>query len=388
MNARLKAVSTLFFILLILWVFKSWFSFKPVTARDWFFLYPQNLKELSKIPQLWDNQGWGGLGRFKPYNWSFFYFQWPAKILSLFGLSWPVIEKIIWFWPYLVLGFFSSAFLFKTLFPKNKFWLFSPFLFLFNTFSLIITSGGQMGFAMAYALSPLVLALFIQLLTNSKINGLRSSILTGLILAFQMMLDPRVFYITMMAIGLYWVINLSSNTLKRVIPTLILPFLVVVGLNLFWLLPVLLTRRPVLPETYGEAGWVKFLSFARFSDALSLLHPFWPENIFGKTYFFRPEFLILPMLAFSSLLFTRIKMDRKRMKADICFFTILALVGAFLAKGNNPPFGEVYLWLFKNIPGMNMFRDPVKFYVLVAIGYSVLIPYSVEQVYKFLKAKH
>jgi len=35
-----------------------------------------------------------------------------------------------------------------------------------------------------------------------------------------------------------------------------------------------------------------------------------------------------------------------------------------------------------------MFRDPVKFYVLVAIGYSVLIPYSVEQVYKFLKAKH
>ena len=36
--------------------------------------------------------------------------------------------------------------------------------------------------------------------------------------------------------------------------------------------------------------------------ALSLLHPNWPENLFGKVYFLQPEFLILPILAFSAFL--------------------------------------------------------------------------------------
>ena len=140
-----------------------------------------------------------------------------------------------------------------------------------------------------------------------------------------------------------------------------------------------------MPAGYEKADWVRFLSFADFSNAFSLLHPNWPENIFGKTYFMRPEFLIIPILAFVSLFFVN-RLTNLQTKKNILFFTFLALIGAFLAKGSNPPFGEVYLWLFNNFPGMNLFRDPTKFYVLVALSYSVLIPFSVTEIYKRLSA--
>ncbi len=66
----------------------------------------------------------------------------------------------------------------------------------------------------------------------------------------------------------------------------------------------------------------------------------------------------------------------------IPYFALLALAGAFLAKGSNPPFGEVYLWLFDRVPGFNLFRDPSKFYIYVALAFSILIPFGVQEVGK------
>jgi hypothetical protein len=110
---------------------------------------------------------------------------------------------------------------------------------------------------------------------------------------------------------------------------------------------------------------LKFLSFADFPHALSLLHPNWPENLFGKVYFLQPEFLVIPILAFSALLYREKK---------IRFFSLLALIGVFFAKGINEPLGGIFQWMFVHIPGFVMFRDPTKFYLYTAIGYSVLIP--------------
>ena len=53
----------------------------------------------------------------------------------------------------------------------------------------------------------------------------------------------------------------------------------------------------------------------------------------------------------------------------IGYLALLALVGAFLAKGSLPPFGGVYLWLFRNIPGMSLFRDAAKFFLLLVLSF-------------------
>jgi len=380
----------IFLALLIFFVFKSWFSFGLITSGDWGFFYFQNLRERLPMPLLWSNDG---LGRVSIYHWVTLYFNLLISFLASLRLPWPIIEKFIWPWPFLILTIFSSWYLAKTFFPKNKIiQFFVLFIYLFNTYILMIVGGGQMGIAIAYALAPLVFGIFVKSVQSSQpktgrplAEDIKLKTLTGLVLALQVMFGPRISFLTMGAVFLYAVLQYGL-AIKKYIRTFVLPFFIALGLHFYWLLPVILIRRSALPAGYGEPGWVEFLSFGNFSDSISLLHPNWPENIFGKTYFMRPEFLMIPILAFSSLLFIS-QLKTLRAKKNILFFASLGLIGAFLAKGSKPPFGGIYLWLFKYFPGMNMFRDSTKFYLLVALSYSVLIPFSVSKICGFLRKR-
>lgn len=357
----------LFFFAFVLVVFKGWFTIQPLSAGDWSFLFEENIKEFSFLPTIRP-------GVYFPLK---FFYQGTAKILSNLSFSWPLIERLVWFWPFLVLTIFSSWYLAKTLFPKEKIiQFFAPFIYLFNTYILMVIGGGQMGVALAYALAPLVLSIFVKTIQTSSVKRQASA---SLILALQVMFDPRISFLTLGAVALYGLVNRGLRSLKK----LALPVLIAFSFHSIWLLSMLKMGQTALPATYGESGWVGFLSFANFSESFSLLHPHWPENIFGKTYLMRPEFLILPILAFGSLLFLNKKKSKNSQfdNSTILYFVLLALIGAFLAKGSNPPFGEIYVWLFKNFPGMMMFRDPSKFYTLIVLSYSVLIPYSLKEIY-------
>jgi len=89
-------------------------------------------------------------------------------------------------------------------------------------------------------------------------------------------------------------------------------------------------------------------TYSKFENTISLLQPNWPENIFGKAYFMRPEFLILPMLAFSALLF--IHKAQKEKRELIVFFVIIGLLGAFLAKGRDCQAGPKAARLHRESP--------------------------------------
>ena len=174
---------------------------------------------------------------------------------------------------------------------------------------------------------------------------------------------------------------------------MIIPLFGLIALHAFWILPAILTHQNPLEQlgsAYSTTGAVKFFSFAALENALSLLHPNWPENLFGKTYFMKPEFLGLPILAYISLLFISTKEKTKEQKKTVqyvLYFALLALIAAFLAKGANDPFGEIYLWMFTNIPGFGVFRDSTKWYVLIAISYSLLIPFSLKHLQDIFKKK-
>jgi hypothetical protein len=71
----------------------------------------------------------------------------------------------------------------------------------------------------------------------------------------------------------------------------------------------------------------------------------------------------------------------------ILFFATLTLLGVFLAKGVNPPFGEAYIFFFEKVPGFQLFRDPTKFYVFIALGFSMLIPYALGELFSKLSKR-
>jgi len=229
---------------------------------------------------------------------------------------------------------------------------------------------------MAYAMAPLVLKKYTG--HRPQYNGV---IADGLLLAIQVMFDPRIAVLTLLAVLLYRIV-VGKGSIRNFLLSLGVPMLLATALHLYWLIPLIANPSVVgrqLSEVTSAA--VTYLSFATFSQTLSLLHPNWPENIFGKVYFMRPEFLVLPILAFSSLLFLTNPHTNTRMR----FFALLSLVGAFLAKGVREPFGGVYLWLFENVPGFQLFRDPTKFYLYGALGYAVLIPHTLEKMSDWLK---
>lgn len=253
-----------------------------------------------------------------------------------------------------------------------------------------------MGIAMAYAAAPLMLACGIRLYKMISPGRLsreiyKQAILTGMALSLVILFDPRIAYIIILATVIYWaVVAVYEKSIHiRSIFFLGIPFVVAGIIHAFWVLPLVVFRvNPIarLGDAYSSLASVKFFSFADFSHALSLLHPNWPENIFGKVYFLQPEFLFIPIVAWMALWGVSRKKETRLSSESIRLisFSFIALVGIFLTKGANDPWGGVYLWFFSHVPGFNVFRDPTKFYLLIAIAYSILIPAGLSRIRNFL----
>src|ERR1035437_4166825 len=395
-----KLVAPFLLLLLIIFIFHAWFLSGLLSTFDFPYYSSLMMKDASVMPYAWGfHASLDGLARFiSPYSWVLPFINIPQVVFGRLGMDWPLIERIAYFYPLLILLIISPVVLFKTVFPKNKFYLMAIIVFSFNTYSLLLFSG-EIFVALAYCLIPLILAIFIKIINNTGNHITKSiyAIVAGLLTSLQIMFDPRVAYVTLSAVALYVVFSILylvfskkiriiniKGLLNYFVFIIFIPGAITLLLQAFWILPSIFHGgNPVesLGAGYSSVGAVQFLSFAKLENTIALLHPNWPENIFGKAYFMRPEFLLLPVLAFASLFFIK-RNEASKEKVYILFFALLGLIGAFLAKGSNDPFGGIYLWMFNHVPGFIMFRDPAKWYPLVAISYAVLIPFSMWKIYE------
>jgi len=405
-----------FFLGFIFLIFRNWFLTPQIIGGDWPYFFPEMLRDPSVYFSSWNPGQGNGLGGVNPIYSLGMFFGFTVFLAHTFSIPWVFIYKFFWFALPLLSGILYGIYLVKTILPQSSLWqrLFSSFIFTTNTYFLMVVGGGQMGVALAYSLTPLVLARFIKLVNNfnlvqhnfqffppiagsrfgGTISNFQLALLAGLVLALQVMFDPRIAYLSMLIVGIYIIISLFfikfspkkifSFSLFLIFFGLGLPILIAGLLHTVWILPILFFQSSPIPQGLTNADGFRFFSFADFSHAFSLLHPNWPENIFGKVYFMKSEFILVPIIAYSSLLFLSYKSlkhaEQNAERRGILFFALLGLMGAFLAKGASEPFGFVNLWLFEHIPGFSMFRDPTKFYLLTALSYSILIPYSLFKI--------
>jgi hypothetical protein len=385
-NIRQK-ISIVFFLFLVVVVFRAWYSSGIITGGDFLYYSPSMFSSHLLFPFAWSSVLGNGIGANSvPFLWILTNFGGSINFFgSLLGLPWVIIERVAYLYPFIVFSSVFPAILYRKLFPEKNIYILSSIVYLFNTYVLMIIGGGQIaGIGMAYTLIPLIIYFFL-----SKEKQLIAIISVSALLALQLIFDLRIFYITFFSLFLLtFFIESPKNYIKAFFAKILVPLFLVSLIHLFWILPLLLhPANPInaLGDAYSSIEAVKFFSFAKLENTLSLLHPNWPENIFGKVSFMHPEFLIIPILAFTSLIF--IGNETKEKRRYILFFALIGLIGAFLAKGSNEPFGVMYLWAFEHVPGFQMFRDPTKWYILVALSYSILIPYSVWRIYDFLKLK-
>lgn len=338
--------------LVILLVYRSWFLPGILSSGDWPYLFKETIQNFSFVPS-------------SDFLWLAPYYQWTSKIfVGILNFPWAIYERIFWFWAFLIISYFSSKYFSRVILGKSKFNFVTTVIFLTNTYILMITGGGQMGLALGYAIFPFVIGSFIE--ENLIIFASSLTIL----LAF----DPRVFFISTLALVFY--LLLGFKNLKKKLK-FVLAFIPAFVINLYWIIPIVFNKKNI-SVGYFDSSSLNYFSFAHFEDAFSLLHPNWPENLFGKSYFLRPEFLIIPLIAFSGFLLV------KKVNKIFAYFGLLGILGAFLAKGTQEPFGFIYSFLFEHLPGFFLFRDPTKFYILIVLSYMVLIPFTIEEFSKKL----
>ena len=374
----------------ILIVFRNWFTPGLITAGDLWPFSGAMYQERDLPLKAWDQFANNGFGSFSgPFLWIHLNFAIPITIFGqLLGQSWSWIERIGYFLPFLIICPTSSILLYKKIFPKSALYPIAGLLYLLNTYILMIIGGGQIaGIGMAYALAPLVLLFWIRLIEGKSFQFTKS-LPFALLVSLQLMYDLRITYVTLAITGIYFLFSVSRKNIRPILLNSILAGVATLLLNAYWLVPSIFIHQDpfsTLGSEYSSLDAVRFFSFAKIENTISLLHPNWPENIFGMTSFLKPEFLLLPILAFSSLLFLP---EDKLQRKNILFLATVALIGIFLAKGTQEPFSIIYINLFKNFPGFVLFRDPTKWMVAICIAYTLLIPHTLDSVYSKLKEKY
>lgn len=360
--------------LFILYIFRNWFTNALLSAPDFSYLYAQRIGDFGWLPNLWSGVFGGGMGGSTQASLNLdAYLHVGIRLLVLtLHIPWHWAYRLMYYWPFLVVGTISSYLLVRQYLKNIALACIGTLVYMTNTYILMLAGGGQMGLMIAYAFVPLV---FYSFVTQQLWLFTASS-------ALLILFDLRFSYVLYAALVLYGLLVIPRKKWWVTVRVFAIPILIVASLHSFWLIPSFFGRSLGLPAGYGDPGWLAFLSWAEFSKTISLLHPNWPENIFGFTHFMRPEFLLIPTIVSLSLL---VSPKKDSFDPRIRYFFIIGLVGAFLAKGVKPPFGNIFEWMFVHVPMFNGFRDPTKFYLLIALAYTILIPYSVQQIMEWLK---
>lgn len=327
-----------------------------IGAHDFPYLFIDQAASLWTLPLTWGMQSHDSLGVFTLSTlWTWVYgllYGLSGKL----GIDFTVSTWVLGILPSFLLSWSGMGRLLKSYELSRQARLIGQLLYSANTYLLMLVDGGQLSLGLAYSLLPWALA---YLANRSKFV---------LILATISFLDIRYLYILAIPVALKAISDYKN--ISKYLVTGVLATLILAGLHSYWLLPAIFTRGPALPPNYTRGSQVKALSFANLSNALFMVHPHWPKNIFGKIDPVPRYFFLIPILVFTPLFLKK--------RSIVGLWSVVALIAVFFTKGSNPPLSGVYGFLFSNVPGFSLFRDPTKFFSLITLAYGVLIAFTAE----------
>src|SRR3989344_3740458 len=247
----------------------------PLVANDFPIVSGEFLRLAFSLPQIWSFRGTGFGMNVVSTLWS-----WPLDFIyglgAVFGLNFELLERILGILPIFVVGIWAMSKLlayYKIGSPGK--WVGTLF-FLLNTYLLLLVDGGQLSIGLAYAFLPVVF-LSVILAVNS---GYRKKILSGLAASILAVFDIR--FLVILAILVILHSLFSRPKLLRLLQTGIVIGLVFLGLNAYWIFPVIFAQGPTLPINYTRVSQATFLGFAELKHAILLLQPHWSKNVIGQ----------------------------------------------------------------------------------------------------------
>jgi hypothetical protein len=361
----LKVLIMVGFLLPLFFVFRSFLGGTSLIWGDAPYFNSINVKELFSEPALWTQRGnnFGGINLFLWLSPWMFIYGFLGKFLSLDN---SLIIRFLFYFPSLILSVIGPLCLCRYLKLGKITSFFAAFLYVFNTYYLLLVDGGQIGVALAYGLFPFVILSLKKIIDKRNINNF----ILGLVLSFLLTsIEPRFFLIAILTIIVWFLFDWLFDRKAIVFKNLWQVFLIglaIVLLNSYWLYPMLKTGGLNLGTSVAGLQLISLL------NGLFLYQPHWPNNFYGDITYPPFYYLFIPILVFANLLFLKNKKTFSLIGIFLFFI--------FLLKGTTPPFGGIYGWLITKIPFLEAFRDSSKFFVPLCLTAGILIGNTVEEI--------
>jgi hypothetical protein len=348
--------------------FRWLFDFKVFTSGDWWYIAQQRYHDFfTQFSPIWVTDGLGSTSA-TPH---FYLIRFFEGLLSSVGSSFVLNEKLFFFIPMAFAASLGAYFLLRQYFNEWPAFI-GAIIFAFNTAALF-NHVGPLTIGVATSLAPWAIFSFKKFIQSP--DSTRLLIATAAIFGIMAVYELRLtLVIGSLAIGLFVFRVLLADGWQfgktRLWPLTKLGLLLL-AFHAFWLLPYLISARAV---TFSDVlGRGLFVSFSDIQNALTLHHPFW-TGLRPATFIVQPIPIlawIIPIAAFGGFL-----LRPKHLDKEICYWAFIALTGIFLVKQVHEPFTNAYPWLYEHLPGFGAFRESSKFYVVIALAYAVLIPFT------------
>ena len=221
----------------------------------------------------------------------------------------------------------------------------------------------------------------IAFLKTVRTLSFRWALFTGLLLSVVALYDVRPAYLCVLLMAMYFVIvsvaERDWQTFLRRTALGAVAGAVFIGLQAFWLVP-LLTYHGGVGLPIPQAPNFNVLTLGH---GITGVDAFWtggtPAQLVQAP--LNPAYMILPLLALTPVL-------ARRMRPEVLWLIVAALLFAFFAKTDNAPLGGVYDWMYIHVPGWKLFREGSKFLYIVMLAYAILIPIALAGAFEWSRA--
>ena len=295
-----------------------------------------------------------------------------AFLTQILHISYPLGQRLIWFFPMILFSVFGSYALFKHLFKEHKeAVLWACLLYNFNVYFLILQISGHMGISMGYAIMPLFILTIIRL---TEAPNLKNMFIASLTIFFLSIYEPRIAYIWL---GLSIFISLVLRARWTFVIGMLFTFVL---LSFYNFLPIffwwIYTENDVIAQTVFGSQFMSLL------NSMAFFHSFrsWGPLVYFSNNDIPLYFWVVPLMAISSFVWG------KRTQYLLLFWA-LTILWIFLTKQADVPLPWFYEWAFKHIPLFNLFRESSKFYLILAMWYSGLVWFFIQNQYASPKKK-
>lgn len=364
------------------WIFlNEYFSSGDAGIFTWFV---GTCRDVFASPSIWSLNATGnGFG-----NLNFILSIYPSLNFMYAGLctlfqNTIIAAKLVFLIPIPILSIIGSFLLIQYLLKNKLAGIIGSIVYSYNVTTLILQTG-TIPWAMTYAFAPLIIYFFIKSIDNKKLN---LSVITGVIGFIAGSYDFRILYIVIWVMLFYIIyqilFKIKDKTYTQIVPILqyiFIPFAVIILLSFFWIFPFYFSNVLSHNQAFDRALFGS--QFVNLFQGLTLFHPYWTGGS-PKVFTVQPipfYFWLIPLFALMGFV-TNFKNKK------ILFFAFIAILGILLAKQEDYPFPHLYLWLYHHFPGFNAYREASKFYMLIALGYSVLIGAFVDWLWKNWREK-